>query len=49
MDAGRRRLLRETLDQEFDLLARGHHQVGELVDDDDDLREGPRYSSSSIS
>ena len=31
-------LLREALDEEFDFLARGHHQIGELVHDDDDLR-----------
>ena len=39
VDAGGARLLREPLDQELDLLAGGHHQVGELVDDDDDLRQ----------
>jgi hypothetical protein len=32
----------------FDLLAGGHHQVGELVDDHDDLRQDS-ISSSSVS
>ena len=39
VDAGRARLLRQPLDQELDLLAGGHHQVGELVDDHHDLRQ----------
>jgi hypothetical protein len=39
VDAGRARLLRQALDQEFDLLAGGHHQVGELVDHHHDLRQ----------
>ena len=39
VDAGGAGLLGEPLDQELDLLAGGHHQVGELVDDDDDLRQ----------
>ena len=39
VDAGRARLLGEALDQELDLLAGGHHQIGELVDDDHDLRQ----------
>ncbi len=34
-----RALLREALDQEFDFLAGGHHQVGQLVDDHHDLRQ----------
>ncbi len=39
VDARRACLLGEALDQEFDLLACGHHQVGELVDDHHDLRQ----------
>ena len=39
MDARRARLLRQPLDEEFDFLARGHHQVGEFVDDHHDLRQ----------
>ena len=39
MDARRARLLREARDQFFDLLADDHHHVGELVDDDDDVRQ----------
>jgi hypothetical protein len=39
VNAGSARLLRQPLDQELDFLAGGHHQVGELVDDDDDLRQ----------
>ena len=35
---GGARLLREARDQLLDLLADDHHQVGELVDDDDDER-----------
>ena len=38
VDARRTRLLCEPLDEEFDLLARRHHQVGQLVDDHHDLR-----------
>ena len=37
MDAGGARLLREARDQLLDLLADDQHQVGELVDDDDDV------------
>ncbi len=37
--AGGARLLREARDQLLDLLADAHHQVGELVDDDDDERQ----------
>ncbi len=40
VDARRARLLREPLDQEFDFLASGHHQVGKFVDDHHDLRHG---------
>src|SRR3954447_4627964 len=36
-DCGGPALLPQPLDQELDLLAGGHHQVGELVDDDHDL------------
>ena len=39
VDAGRARLLGEALDEEFDLLAGGHHQIGKLVDDHHDLRQ----------
>ena len=39
VDARRARLLREALDQEFDFLARRHHQVGQFVDDHHDLRQ----------
>ncbi len=38
MNAGGARLLGDTGDQLFDLLADHHHHVGELVDDDDDVR-----------
>ena len=37
--ARRARLLRQARDQLLDLLADDHHQVGELVDDDDDERQ----------
>jgi hypothetical protein len=36
VDAARAGHLRQTLDAGLDLLARDHHQVGHLVDDDDD-------------
>ncbi len=39
VDSRRARLLREARDQLLDLLADHHHQVGELVDDDDDERQ----------
>jgi hypothetical protein len=42
VDAGRTRLLCEAGDQFLDLLADHHHHVGELVDDDDDVRHGLR-------
>ena len=35
--AGRARLLRDAADRGLDLLGRDHHEVGQLVDDDDDL------------
>jgi hypothetical protein len=38
VDAGGARHLRQPLDRAFDLLAGDHHQVGHLVDDDDDVR-----------
>ena len=38
VDARGARLLRDARDQLLDLLAGDHHQVGELVDDDDDER-----------
>jgi hypothetical protein len=37
VDAGRARLLGQAGDQLLDLLADHHHQVGQLVDDDDDV------------
>ena len=39
VDAGGARLLRQARDQLLDLLADDHHEVGELVDDDDDVRQ----------
>ena len=37
VDAGGARHLGEALDRAFDVLAGDHHQVGHLVDDDDDV------------
>ena len=37
VDAGRARHLGEALDGALDLLAGDHHQIGHLVDDDDDI------------
>jgi hypothetical protein len=47
VDARGPRLLGEPDDRVLDVLALAHHQVGELVDDDDDVRHpvvrvGPR-------
>jgi hypothetical protein len=42
VDAGGARHLREALDRAFDVLAGDHHQVGHLVDDDDDDRASAR-------
>ena len=39
VDAGGARLLREARDRLLDLAPDRHHQVGELVDDDDDARQ----------
>ncbi len=39
VDAGGAALLRKALDQHFDFLADGDHQVGQLVDDQHDLRQ----------
>ena len=39
MDAGRTRLLGKALDQELHFLARGHHEIGQLVDHHHDLRQ----------
>src|SRR5690606_15517368 len=39
VDAGGAALLAQPLDQHFDFLADGHHQVGEFVDDQNDLRQ----------
>ena len=39
VDADRARLLREADDAVLDGLRRDHHQVGELVDDDEEVRE----------
>ena len=38
MNAGRPRLLRQADDVAFDLLFHLHHEVGHLVDEDDDVR-----------
>jgi hypothetical protein len=40
MDPHRACLLRETHDQRLALLAARHHQVGQLVDHDQDVRTG---------
>ncbi len=40
VDAGRARHLRQALHRALDLLAGDHHQVGHLVDDDDDIGHG---------
>jgi hypothetical protein len=37
VDAGGARHLRQALHRAFDVLAGDHHQVGHLVDDDDDV------------
>jgi hypothetical protein len=42
MDAGGAGHLRQALDGAFDLLAGDHHQVGHLVDDDDEHRASAR-------
>jgi phage head maturation protease len=39
VDAGGARLLRQARDQLLDLLAHHHHQVGQLVDHDDHVRQ----------
>ena len=39
MDARGTRHLRQALKRLFDLLRRGHHEVGEFVDHDDDIRQ----------
>ena len=39
MDAGGAALLRQPLDQHFDFLAHGDHQIGQLVDDQHDQRQ----------
>ena len=39
MDADRPRLLREADDGVLHLLRRDHHQVGQLVDDDQQVRQ----------
>ena len=44
----RARLLRQPRDQLFDLLADDHHQVGELVDDDDDVRQRRQIRDRSL-
>ena len=46
VDADGARHLREARDRLFDLVARHHHQVGELVDDDDD--EGQRLQLLAV-
>ena len=40
MNAGGAGHLREALDRALDVLARDQHQIGHLVDDDDDVRQG---------
>ncbi len=40
MDARRPRFLRQALDEKFDFFARRHHQIGKLVHNDHDLRQG---------
>ena len=40
MDAGGARHLGEALDRALDVLAGDHHQVGHLVDDDDEIGQG---------
>ena len=40
VDAGGARHLGEALDRALDLLAGDHHQIGHLVDDDDDVGQG---------
>ena len=42
MDADRPRQLGDAADELFDLAGRDHHQVRELVDDDDDVRQRAR-------
>ena len=37
MDAGGARHLRQALDRALDVLAGDHHEIGHLVDDDDDI------------
>jgi hypothetical protein len=50
VDAGGARLLRQPGDQLLDLLADHHHQVGELVDHDDDVRQAlQRLGRSGVS
>ena len=39
VDADRARHLRDAADARLDVARRDHHQVGELVDDDDDERQ----------
>ena len=47
VDAGGARLLRQARDQLLDLLADDHHQVGELVDDDDDVAASRRAARAA--
>ena len=51
VDADGAGLLREADDRVLDLLRRDHHQVGELVDDDEQVRElgSPRLRSARLS
>ena len=39
VDARRTRFLRQPRDELLDLLADDHHEIGQLVDDDDDIRQ----------
>ena len=43
VDAGGARHLRQTLDRALDVLASDHHQVGHLVDDDDDVGQRRQF------
>ena len=47
MDADRARLLRDARHRGLDLLGRHHHEVGELVDDDDDVGQLPAAGGSA--
>ena len=49
MDAGRARELRDAADGELHLLAHVHHEVGQLVDDDDEVGQlGPQLAGRRL-